>query len=241
MRAAINTGQLDTTTPVKISFFANVFHALMVPLFVFPLAMGVSGAALATFVAELISAATYLVLMAKRGLIKTNKLVKMPDIKKLMELVKGGLALQLRNVAFNLTFIMVTRITQSIDNTGVASAAHAMALQTFQVGGIFLLALSVVAQTVVPGALVEKYDESQQRLVGGVAHARRIVKRLMSWGMILGGSLGSLQILLLPFIMKSTPLQEVREAARLPAYLGSALQTINGLVFIGEGIINMSC
>jgi Na+-driven multidrug efflux pump len=233
----LHEGQLDTTTPVRISFFANVFHALLVPLFVFSLSMGVSGAALATLIAETISAVTYMVLMTQKNLIRMDKVFKIPDMAKVMGLIKGGFALQLRNIAFNLTFMTVTRMTQSIDSTGVAPAAHAMALQTFQVGGIVLLALSVVAQTVVPGALVKTYDETQQRDVGGIDHARATVNRLMSWGLILGAALGALQIVLLPFILKSTPLQEVRDAARLPAYVASVLQIINGAVFIGEGVM----
>ena len=110
-------------------------------------------------------------------------------------------------------------------------------LAAFQVGGIVLLALSVVAQTVVPRALVETYDEEQGRMVGGINHARATVNRLMVWGLILGSTLGALQILLLPFILKSTPLEAVREAARLPAHVASILQVINGLVFIGEGVM----
>lgn len=192
---------------------------------------------MSTLVAEVISASMYIVIMCQRQLIPLNKIFKIPDLGQVAQLIKGGLALQLRNVAFNLTFMAVTRMTQSIDDKGVAPAAHAMAMQTFQVGGIVLLALSVVAQTVVPGAMVETYDEKQQRIVGGIAHARATVNRLMSWGFILGSLLGALQILLLPFILKATPLQEVRDAARLPAYLASVLQSINGLVFIGEGVM----
>ncbi|CAB9498968.1 Protein DETOXIFICATION [Seminavis robusta] len=231
-------GQMDTATPVRISFFANIFHALLVPMFIFkPFSMGVSGAALATLIAETISAFTYLVLMTRKKLINMSKIFQIPEFSKIRDLMKGGLALQLRNVAFNLTFISVTRMTQAIDSDGVAPAAHAMALQTFQVGGIVLLALSVVAQTVVPAALVETYDDNLQRTVGGLEHARATVNRLMSWGVILGAALGSLQIVLMPLIMKSTPLQEVRDAARLPAYFASVFQIINGSVFIGEGVM----
>ncbi|CAB9515026.1 Mate efflux family protein (Partial), partial [Seminavis robusta] len=131
----------------------------------------------------------------------------------------------------------VTRVTQSIDKTGVGAAAHAMAIQVFQVGGIVLLALSTVAQTVVPNDMVQRFDETRQRMVGGPREARGSVNRLMSWGFILGILLGSLQILLLPLLQKVTPLQEVREAARVPSYLASLYQIINGLVFIGEGVM----
>jgi len=230
-------GQLDTTTPVRISLFSQLFHVALVPLCIFQLSMGVSGAALATLASEVISALVYLILMSQRKMIILSQLLKIPDMRKVMDLIRGGLALQLRNVAFNLTFMYVTRVTQSLDDSGIVPAAHALALQTFQVGGIVLLALSVVAQTVLPGAMIEKYDKSKQQMTGGLDYARVLVKRLMNWGFLLGAALGSLQIVLLPFIMKSTPLQEVRNAARLPALLASVLQIINGLVFIGEGVM----
>lgn len=199
--------------------------------------MGVSGAALATLAAEVISAVIYIYLLRKKNMIKLRKIFKLPSWKKLEPLVRGGFALQLRNVALNLTFLAVTRVTQSIDKTGIGAAAHAMAIQVFQVGGIVLLALSTVAQTVVPNDMVERYDETRQKMVGGPQHAKTTVNRLMSWGFILGILLGSLQILLLPLLSKVTPLQEVRDAARVPSYLASLYQIINGLVFIGEGVM----
>ena len=230
-------GILETGTPVKISAFANIFNAVLDPILIFSLAMGVKGAALATLAAEVISAVVYLYLLRKREMIKLRKIFKLPSWTKLEPLVRGGFALQLRNVALNITFLAVTRVTQSIDKTGVGAAAHAMAIQVFQVGGIVLLALSTVAQTVVPNDMVERYDTKLQRTVGGPRHARTTVNRLMSWGFLLGIVLGSLQILLLPVLQKVTPLQEVRDAAKVPSYLASLYQIMNGLVFIGEGVM----
>jgi Na+-driven multidrug efflux pump len=228
---------MDTTTPVKISAFANVFNAVLDPILIFAFAMGVPGAALATLAAEVISAGTYMTILRKRQLVKWRKIIKPPKWKSLEPLVKGGAALQLRNLSLNLTFLAVARVTQSIDQSGVAAAAHAMAIQTFQIGGIVLLALSTVAQTVVPNSMVERYDEDAKAMVGGLEYAKATVNRLMSWGLILGVALGSLQILLLPVIRRATPLQEVRDAAKIPAIIASVLQIINGLVFIGEGVM----
>ena len=230
-------GILDTKTPVKISAFANIFNAVLDPLLIFSLAMGVPGAALATLAAEVISAVVYLVLLRKRQLISWVKLFRPPTWASLKPLLQGGLALQLRNLSLNLTFLAVARVTQSIDQSGVAAAAHAMAIQTFQIGGIVLLAVSTVAQIMVPNAMVERYDETSKQTVGGLRSAKATSNRLMSWGFVLGCALGSLQILLLPVIFKTTPLQEVRDAAKLPAIIASILQIINGLVFIGEGIM----
>lgn len=170
-------------------------------------------------------------------MIKLRKVFKLPSWKKLEPLLRGGFALQLRNVALNITFLAVTRVTQSIDTTGIGAAAHALAIQVFQVGGIVLLALSTVAQTVVPSEMVRRFDKTQQRWLGGPRAARSSVNRLMSWGFLMGILLGILQLLLLPLLQKVTPLQEVRDAARVPSYLASIYQIINGLVFIGEGVM----
>lgn len=249
-------GILDTQTPVKISAAANIFNCILDPILIFALAMGVPGAALATLAAEVISAIIYLFLLKRRDLIRWTKLVQPPSWTSLEPLVKGGAALQLRNLSLNLTFLAVARVTQSIDQSGVAAAAHAMAIQTFQIGGIVLLALSTVAQTIVPTAMVSrlsftkgdktnskgeqkwgKRTQATTTSVGGLDYARATVNRLMSWGFVLGCGLGALQLLLLPAIRRATPLQEVRDAAKVPAIIASVLQIINGLVFIGEGVM----
>ena len=230
-------GILDTLTPVKISLFANLFNAVLDPFLMFTLNMGVPGAALATLAAELIAAVIYVWLLRKRGLILFSQILRLPQWKRLEPLLRGGAALQLRNIALNISFLAVARVTQSIDQSGVAAAAHAMAIQTFQIGGIVLLGLSTVSQTVVPNDLVERFDAQLQRWVGGKVWAKQSVNRLMSWGLILGIGLGAMQIALLPLLFQSTPLPEVREAARVPAMLGSLFQVMNGLVFIGEGVM----
>ena len=230
-------GTLDTTTPLKISLASNAFNAIFDPVLMFTLAMGVTGAALATLSAEVISAACFITLMLRRKLFRWSKIFRLPSWSKLQPLLKGGAALQLRNVALNLVFLTVTKVTQSLDDTGVAAAAHALAIQTFQVGGIVLLALSVVAQTMVPNELTEKVDVATGKKTGGKEDAKAISNRLMGWGFILGGILGGLQLLLLPLLQKSSPLIEVRQAAVTPSILASVYQLMNGLVFIGEGVM----
>jgi len=230
-------GVLDTTTPLKISLLANLINVVLDPILIFKAGMGVTGAALATLAAEVVSALLFTVLLLKRRLIRGSKLFRLPSWKTLAPLLQGGAALQLRNFALNLTFISVTRVTQAIDDTGVAAAAHALAIQTFQIGGIVLLALSTVAQTVVPNTMTEQIDEKTGKKSGGLIAARAAANRLMSWGFLLGSLLGALQVLLLPFLRKATPIEAVRDAARAPALLGSVYQIFNGMVFIGEGIM----
>lgn len=230
-------GVMDTVTPLKISLFANLMNAVLDPFLIFNAGMGVTGAALATLGAEISSAVLFMSLLFKKNLIVAKKLFRLPKLEKLLPLLQGGAALQLRNFALNLTFLAVTRVTQSIDDTGVAAAAHAMAIQTFQIGGIVLLALSTVAQFVVPGEMVEKVDEVTGEKTGGLLAAKAVVNRLMTWGFLLGSLLGMLQVALIPTLQKASPVMEVRQAARNPALLASLYQAFNGLVFIGEGVM----
>ncbi|CAB9504441.1 Protein DETOXIFICATION [Seminavis robusta] len=223
-------GILDVKTPFMISVITSMINCVLDPILIFGFDMGLKGNALSTLLSEVVSAITFLYLLAKRDLIKMSKLFRFPSWSKLLPLIKGGFAMQLRLIAFNITFIAVARVTQGIDKTGVAAAAHEMALQTFQLGGVALMALSVVAQIVIPNEL-----HSDK---GGARVAKATSNRMMSWGLILGTLLGGLQILVLPWIQKATPMEEVRAAARAPAILASILQPLNGLVFIGEGVMS---
>ena len=69
------------------------------------------------------------------------------------------------------------------------------------------------------------------------ADARAVARRVLAWGALLGGALGVAQILGLPLLGAFTPLPEVRKAARLPSVIGAFLQLINGVVFVGEGLM----
>ena len=230
-------GVMDTVTPLKISLFANLMNAVLDPILIFTGGMGVTGAALATLASEMTSAILFVSLLSRRKMISASKIFRWPKLERLKPLLKGGAALQLRNFALNLTFLAVTRVTQSIDQSGVSAAAHAMAIQTFQIGGIVLLALSTVAQFLIPGEMVEKVDETTGEITGGPKAAKATANRLMAWGFILGTTLGALQVAVLPSLLKGTPVEEVRKAARIPALLGSFYQCFNGLVFIGEGVM----
>ncbi|GMI48936.1 hypothetical protein TrCOL_g8801 [Triparma columacea] len=180
-------GKMDTITPLKISGFANLFNAVLDPIFIFRFGWGVSGAAAATVVAEFISFVSYVTLLSRAGMVRLKSLLSLPSWTTLKPLISGGASVQLRAVALNIVFLAVTRATQMFSEGDVA--------------------------------------------------AKKLVNRLMGWGLVLGSLLGGLQLLLLPFISVFTPLAEVQAAARIPSIIASVLQVINGLVFIGEGVM----
>eukprot|EP00980_Cylindrotheca_fusiformis_P018515 scaffold6124_cov122-Cylindrotheca_fusiformis.AAC.34 len=227
-------GTMDVTTSVKVSLISNVVTVLLEPILIHVIKVGVRGAAIATVCGELVSAIVYLKLLSERKLMLLSKVFRLPSWKSLAPLVKGGISLQLRSLCLNFTFLMVARVIQSLDDTGVSASAHALAAQTFQLGGIVLGALGMAAQTLVPKAMHSSGDKST---ASSISNAEPLTKRLLMWGSTLGCSIGLVQLLFLPAILRSSPLPDVREAARVPALIAIAFQGINGVVSVGEGIM----
>eukprot|EP01037_Dinobryon_pediforme_P028558 gene28558-31888_t len=225
-------------TPLKISVLSNIVNVLLDPFLIFNMGMGVAGAAAATCVAEVVSCLFYGRQLLKKNMLSMKKLLRLPSMTALRPLLMSGLSVQLRAVALNIAFLSVTRTTQRLDSSGTAAAAHAITVQLWQLGGVVLLAMSTVASIVVPSevAKAKRLSEEASSKIVDLRDARFAADRLLRWGAVLGVVLGSLQLLCLPLLNVFSPLKEVQQAARLPSIIGAALQLINGVVFIGEGI-----
>ena len=59
----------------------------------------------------------------------------------------------------------------------------------------------------------------------------------MHWVLLLGGALGTIQLLLLPFLKVITLIKESQQVAKYPSYIACLAPLVNGLAFAGEGII----
>ncbi len=232
---AVFRGSMDVVTPLKISLLSNIVNIILDPLLIFNANMGVAGAAAATCVSELVGFCLYVLALLKKQLMRWSKVFKMPSFASLKPILVGGVGVQLRAVALNIAFLAVTRTTQALDDTGTAAAAHAITLQLWQLGGVFLLAMSTVASIVVPSE-VAKSKKAGAKGAMVYKNGKFAADRMLIWGGILGVSLGLVQLLCLPLLIVFSPLKEIQEAARLPSIIGAVLQVINGVVFIGEGI-----
>lgn len=228
-------GTMDVVTPLKIALISNVVNVILDPILIFNAGMGVAGAAAATCVAELFAFFQYVRLLQQKGMLLLSKSMRPPKFSALKPLLVGGFGVQLRAVAMNIAFLAVTRTTQALDSSGTAAAAHAITIQLWQLGGVFLLAMSTVASIIVPSEVTKKVKEGRNR-VEALESARAAANRLLAWGVLMGAVLGVLQIACLPLLSVFSPIPEVQLAARLPSIIGAALQLLNGIVFIGEGI-----
>ena len=229
-------GRLDVQTPLRITLFSQMMNVVLDPILIFGAGLGVGGAALATAAAEVTSALTYTLLLLKRGTLKLAanplKALKPPPLGSLLPLLTGGAGVLARSVALNIAFLSVTRATQAIDPAGNAAAAHTIAMQVWQLGGVVLFALSSVAAVLVPAAMNAPKAEG-----GGIARAKGVADRMLGWGLCAGVVLAILQLAALPLLNVFSPVASIREAARAPAAIGAALQLLNGVTFVAEGIM----
>lgn len=88
-------------------------------------------------------------------MLAAGKLFRLPSPAALRPLFLGGLSVQLRAVALNIAFLAVTRTTQRLDSSGTAAAAHAITVQLWQLGGVVLLAMSIVASIIIPSEVAK--------------------------------------------------------------------------------------
>jgi Na+-driven multidrug efflux pump len=157
-------------------------------------------------------------------------MLKPPDAKAIGALLVGGAGVQLRSLAQNITFLAVTRTILTMDSTGTAAAAHTVSSQVFQLGAIAILALSTIATILIPQRMHSKE-------LGGPLAAKAVADRLLAWGILIGVFLFFMQsaaIFALPFF---TPIKDVQTFAVLPTLIGAALQPLNGIVFVAEGLM----
>lgn len=227
---------MDVKTSVKVTVASNFVTMLLEPTLLHVFKIGIRGAAFSTLSGEMVSALIYLRLLTKRKILAWKNVFRIPSWTSVAPLVKGGISLQLRSFCMNLTFLMVARVIQSLDDTGVSASAHALAAQTFQLGGIILGALGMAAQTMVPKALAATIT-NEDGTVSSADEAKPLIRRLLMWGSSLGFVIGMFQLAFLPAILKSSPIAEVRQAARVPALIAIAFQGVNGIVSVGEGIM----
>jgi MATE family multidrug resistance protein len=212
-------GTMDVVTPLKIAFFSNIVNVILDPVLIFNANMGVAGAAAATCAAEIFSFVQYVRLLQKKKMLQLSKAMKIPSFSSLKPLLVGGFGVQMRSVALNVAYLAVTRSTQAMDTTGTAAAAHAVTIQLWQLGGVVLLAMSVVASIIVPSEITGRIKEGKNK-VEALESARSAANRLLSWGVIMGGILGLMQLACLPLLNIFSPLPDVQKAARIPSIIG---------------------
>ena len=84
-------GTMDVVTPLKIAAASNLINVVMDPILIFSAAMGVTGAAAATCLAELASFGFYTKLLVKKKMLNFRSVLRLPSKEALRALILGQL------------------------------------------------------------------------------------------------------------------------------------------------------
>jgi len=228
-------GMLDTVTPLKVSLVTNISNLIADPILIFGLpllsigrGLGVSGAAIATAGAESLGGIIYIGLLIKKKLLNLVKILKPPSWSNLKPIIQGGMAMFVRNLTLNASFLVAARRAQAMDPTGVSAAAYGIVMQIYSVGVVCHLGIQSTAASLLPST----------RASSGDVKARNVADKLFVWGSIVGIVLAIVQLALQPVLLPMfSTIKEVQEAVKVPALISSFMHLLNGPVFAGEGIM----
>lgn len=217
-------GLKDTRTPLFVAVGANVVNAAASYTLIYPVGLGVVGAAYGTLLAQTAAAGAFLVL-ARRG-----DRFPVPDLRvdrtAMRAIARISRDLFLRTSALLSALLVSTAVATRMGVETVA--AHQIARELWTMLALVLDGFAVAGQAMVGTALG----------AGRPAQARAEARRLVGWGLAAGTLIGVAYLALagpLPRVFTTDPgvLAEVADVWVVIA----VLQPVGGVVFVLDGVL----
>ncbi|MET0136070.1 MAG: MATE family efflux transporter [Kibdelosporangium sp.] len=213
-------GVQDTARPLRYVLAGNGVSALLCPVLVHVVGMGLIGSAIANVVAQVIAASMFI-----RALIVERVPLK-PEWAKMRAQLGLGRDLVLRSLAFQACFVSATAVAAHT-STG-AVGAHQVVLQLWVFLAMVLDSLAIAAQSIV-GAALGAHDEE---------HARKVAWQVAGYGLAFGTLLGLLFAALAGVLPRAfTPDPVVLAEIPNAWWFFVLLQPIAGVVFALDGVL----
>jgi len=217
-------GEQDLRTPLLVTVTANLANIALNLEFVYGLGWGIRGSALGTAVATWASClwlAGIVALRAHRAGARVG-----PHPAGVLTAARDGVPLIARTITLRIALLIPTVIAARLGDAPLAAHQVAMAIVTFIAYG--LDALAIAGQTLTGHALGS----------GDASGARKLSRRMTSWGMVIGLGAGALLALTSPWAARAFSPDPAVHAALMPVLLVIAgIQPISGVVFVLDGIL----
>jgi putative MATE family efflux protein len=213
-------GVQETWRPFRYVLAGNLLSAVLCPVLVYPLGLGLVGSAVANVVAQLVVAAFFVhALYAERASLRPD-----PDV--IRQQLAVGRDLTLRTLAIQACFVSAAAVAARFGSAQLG--AHQIALQLFFFLTLLLDAVAVAAQSLVGAALG-----------AGRTEEARATARTVTW---VGGALGVVFGLVLLAGWHVIPRLFTDDAAVLAqaavVWLWFvAMQPVGGVVFALDGVL----
>lgn len=215
-------GLKDTRTPLVVAVAVNLCNAGLSAVLVYPVGLGVAGAAWGTLVAQ-VGAATTFVVLARRALGSPSLRL---DRTAMSSIVGISRDLFLRTLSLLSGLLVTTAIASRMGVRVVAG--HQVVREVWSLLALTLDGLAIAAQAMIGTAIGS----------GHGASAHRDIRRLLGWGLATGSVTGVLVFAardVVPgvFVDDGAVLDQIGQAW----WLVAILQPAAGLVFVADGIL----
>jgi putative MATE family efflux protein len=217
-------GLQDTRTTLVIAVAANVLNLALEILLVYGFDLGIAGSAWGTVTAQIGAAAVYALILARS--VRAEGASVRPRARDIRAAAVVGGQFTLRTGSLLLALTAATAVAARIGDASVA--AHQIAFQIW-----LFLALSLDAVAIAGQAMIGRFlgaDDS--------ATARVAARRMIEWGLAAGIVFGVVLAVARPWLVPLfTDDPDVRALALDVLWLVAALQPINAVVFVLDGVL----
>lgn len=218
-------GHQDTRTPFLVTVGFNLVNLILDPIFIFGFDLGVTGAAIASVIAQWAGVLWFIVIARRPEHRARLLLFRGLTWEGIRPLIGASAALVIRTGSLLAVFAIATAVASRIGKTAVG--AHQVASQLWLFLALVVDSLAIAGQAMI-GPL----------LSGGRADlARQVANRLLQLGLIAGVGLGVIMGLLAPILPHIfTNDEAVLGVVDSVFWFVVVMQPLNAAVFVWDGI-----
>lgn len=223
-------GLQDTRTPLVVAVAGNVLNVVLNLVLVYPVGLGLAGSALGSVLAQVASAAAFVVVVVRAA--RRHGASLRPDLPGIRAAGRAGVPLVIRTLtlraAFLVTTYAVTLAAVGAREQEVDLATHQLAMTIWAFLAFVLDAIAIAAQAITGRALG----------AGDVAGTRELTARMMRWGVWSGVVTGVLLAAASPVLGRLFTGDSAVLDLLTPVLLIAALgQPVCGVVFVLDGVL----
>jgi putative MATE family efflux protein len=213
-------GVQRTREPVVIVMAANVLSAVLCPVLVYPLGLGLQGSAIANLIAQAVGGALFI-----RALASEARRLR-PERRVMRAQLVVGRDLMLRSAAFQIAFLSAAGVASRMGTAQIA--AHQIGLQLWEFTALLLDSFAIAAQSLVGAALGGSDADG----------ARRMAWQVSRWGLYAGIAFAAFFAAgwaLIPRVFTSEPTVIAQAHVLWPWFI--AMLPTAGIVFALDGVL----
>ncbi|HSL59558.1 MAG TPA: MATE family efflux transporter [Acidimicrobiales bacterium] len=217
-------GLQDTRTPLVVAVVSALANLVIELVLIFGLGFGIGASALSTVIAQVGAAAVFATIVARAA--ARLGVGARPDLRAIAALAKVGGDLLVRTAALRFSLTVATAVTARLGT--VPLAAHQIAFEIWSVLALGLDAIAIAGQAMI-GRLLGAGDAAGARVAG---------RRMITWGVVAGVGSGLVVLAASPWLPRVfSPDPEVVALAGFLLVWVAALQPVNGVVFVLDGVL----